>query len=75
MSANIMWRAVKPGTDLNVGHSSDFASRMNLPRIFTSKDYQFLMGAKAGNPSWEKAIDGILEAIEKHHEIEVYAEY
>ena len=75
MSANIYWRPVKPGKDVPVGTPSAFIKALGLPRTFTSSDYNFLDGIRRAREDWADAIQEILDAIEKHHEVEVYAEY
>ena len=76
MSANIMWRPKGEGKDLpGIGAPSNFIKALDLPRTFSARDYDFLKGVAAGNPSWEDAIREIFEAIDLHHEVEVFAVY
>lgn len=75
MSANIMWRPLGKGKDISVNTPSAFITALDLPRTFTERDYEFLNGVRRGNPAWEDAIHEIMEALAKHHEIEVFAEY
>lgn len=77
MGASIYWRPVKPGKSLSVGGRSAFVEALKLhqPIRMTAADIPFLRGLAAGNADFANAVDEIIEAIEKHDEIEVYAEY
>lgn len=75
MGASIMWSPVKPGRSLDVGGRSSFISALELPRRLTESDVGFLRGLGAGNDDFRGACGELIEAIQKHGEIEVYAEY
>lgn len=82
MSANLFWRPIKGGVDLEVGAPSSFIEMMErafhaLPITLDSGDSARLEGMKFGtvNKEFSEALEEIIEAIGKHGAIQVYAEY
>jgi hypothetical protein len=75
MGASIYWRPVGKGKRLSVGLRSKFVSSLSLPRKLTAEDITYLHGLAAGEPDFKEAIDELVDAIYRHGEVEVYAEY
>ena len=75
MGVSICWRAIKPGKHLNVGARSAFMVALNAPRTLSSRDIEFLRGLGAGNGDFRPAMEELIDAIDRHGEIEVYGEY
>ena len=76
MSASIYYKPVLDnGVYINIGLASDFATKMDLPRNFSDVDIQFLRGVATGNEGFKNGCDEIIDAIEKHGTITVFAEY
>lgn len=80
MSANIYWRTIKKGKDIEVGAPSSFIEAFrdafgNMPLILRDSDLEKLRGFYAGYPNDKHSIEALIGAVENHGEIEVYAEY
>ena len=76
MSANIKWRTLGEGKNLeSILTPSAFIGALGLPSAFSSDDYPFLRGLKAGRPDWADAIEEIMRAIAEFGSIEVFAVY
>ena len=75
MGASSYWRIPGRGKALDVGGRSSFVAALELPRIFTEADIGFLRGLGVGSDDFRSACGEIIEAINKHGVIDVYAEY
>ena len=81
MSANLYWSPVRKGKDLPVNASSSFIAAMERamgslsPWTVMESDAPVLRGLLAGLQHEREAIEAILDAIDKHGEIKVWAEW
>jgi len=74
MGASIFWQPVK-GRSLNVGGRSAFVNALGLPREFDESKLEFLRGLAAGNEDFRDAVEELIDAIETHGNVRVWAEY
>lgn len=80
MSANIYWRPIKKGKDIEVNAPSSFMQAFGrafgtLPLTLKNSDLEKLRGLWAGYQNEKSSIEALIRAIEEHGEIEVYADY
>lgn len=79
MSANIFWRTVKKGKDLEVGSPSSFIemfiNAFEIPATLTETDIPILNGMRIGSDYHKEPLERIINAIREHRAIEIYAEY
>ncbi len=80
MSANVYWRLSERGYDLNVDSPSTFIRTLEetfgtLPVLLTGPDVKILMAMAQVWDRTPNPYEVLAEAIAKHGEIEVYAEY
>lgn len=74
MGATLRWKPLKPGKSLPVNAPSSFRDILGEafgpdPWTLSSKDDQVLRGIYVACKDERKALDEIIEAIEKHGEI------
>ena len=81
MSANLYWSPVRKGKDIPVNAPSSFIEAMEAamgsgqPWTIMESDMPVLRGLSAGLKHERDAINAILEAVEKHGQIKVWAEW
>ena len=79
MSANIYWRTVKKGKDLNIATPQNFMEMFkgafSIPAVLMEDDIDMLNGMRIGSENYKEPLAEIIEAIKKHGEVEIYAEY
>lgn len=81
VSANLYWSPIRKGKDLPVNAPSSFiaalgdAMQSEGPWTLMVHDVPVLRGLAAGLTHEREAITAIIDAIEKHGEIRVWAEY
>jgi hypothetical protein len=79
MSVNIYYRTIKKGKDLEEGAPSSFIQMFEgafaLPAVLTKENIEVLNGMRIGSEHHKETLEKIIEAIDTHGEIEVYAEY
>lgn len=77
MGASILWQPVK-GRVITLGPRSRFVNALGLdigPRLLEADAGEFLRGLAAGEPAFKEAVSELLDAIETHGRVRVWAEY
>ena len=81
MSANLYWSPIRKGKDLPVNAPSSFMDALGRalgssgPWTILSSDAPILRGLAAGLQHEREAIEAILDALDQHEQIKVWAEY
>ena len=81
MSANLYWSPIRKGNDLPVNAPSSFMAALESalgscgPWTVMESDVPILRGLAIGFAHERKAIQAIIDAVEQHGQIRVWAEY
>lgn len=79
MSANIYYKTLRKGKSLEVGSPSSFImmfeGAFSLPAVLAKDNIELLNGMRIGSNDHKQTLEKIIDAINQHGEIEIYAEF